>query len=183
MISDRYQSSLVRITRVVLGIHKIIKKWPSLKTLKRFNFQVYGLEFSNYGLKSHADMVINNEVCENKGCDYMCVIHSSYHWQHRNSTKNVNGSKTNQTAQHGLLGTTCMCPDGSMTNNTVKCSKPGPIEVLGIFVGNERIEASTTDKYGTYMNSQYLKTKALLADRVLTVLTLPEKALTSRFSI
>ena len=31
MISDHYQSSLVHITRVVLGIHKITKKWTSLK--------------------------------------------------------------------------------------------------------------------------------------------------------
>lgn len=129
---------------------------PSSRVLSRFKTQIYGLAFSNDGIKNLADQIINPEICfeeEQNKCDYMCIAHSSVHWKSKHED-NRNASA------HGLLGSSCMCPDGSHTkfaNET--CSKPKTTDVVGVVLGLDH--GSKKSVYDLDINEEY---KALIID-------------------
>ena len=82
----------------------------NVKVLRRFGKQTYNIAIQNYQYKAKSSLAQNTEICkETKQCDYMCITYDLKTWA---SITKQSFNSTNA----GIIGATCMCPDGSMNN-------------------------------------------------------------------
>ena len=98
---------------------------------KRFNSQTYNLAVQNYEYQSKSSAAQNFEVCkETKRCEYLCI------------TSTLEGLSLGQGKQYnytnfGIMGASCMCPDGGVVNSTQSCEMEVSVDKDGNHIISE----------------------------------------------